>query len=377
MICKAEALFLHDKSDNCQEYIRVRTKLKKHHNLMNSMEEIRKRYIQSLLEEEKEELAENAANIDRFIKLCAKKGLQLSDKNFSYIKTIGVVANYPNILTYLNSNIIKDKEKLVNCDLLNKNYTKKGFASGYYYDGDYMIMAHPYFRRRFNENANYAPRFIDLFWGLKKQDLELYLAIDFNRVRINLDDSFYRERDTWFGAGFNKKISDISNGISKYRPPLDLERFDISFFFNDAYSLITSWASKDGIKTFQAEEYKTEEVKLTRNGEVFYPVRYIHAEFDLNKGWFRHFDGAVHLYNESDYYQMRDADLNYNSKERLKIKADSQKLFKMNGVIDVDTWILYSSHFFTGNPLIIEYFEGKYPAHITDMIVKVRANRTN
>jgi SpoVK/Ycf46/Vps4 family AAA+-type ATPase len=67
---------------------------------MDSLEEISKRYIQSKLDEEKQELAENVDNIKKFKELCTKKGLHLAEKNFSYDTTIGVIATYPNLLSY-------------------------------------------------------------------------------------------------------------------------------------------------------------------------------------------------------------------------------------------------------------------------------------
>ena len=75
-----------------------------------------------MIEEEQTELSENADKIERFKKLCASKGLQLTDKNFNYVQTIGIIASYPNILSYLNPKIDKDKEELVKCDLLNNQY---------------------------------------------------------------------------------------------------------------------------------------------------------------------------------------------------------------------------------------------------------------
>jgi hypothetical protein len=86
---------------------------------MDTMEEIRKNYIQSMIDEEKKELSDNAEKIDKFKVLCAKKGINLSDKNFRYIQTIGIVASYPNLLSLINPKIKEDKEKLVKNHLLN------------------------------------------------------------------------------------------------------------------------------------------------------------------------------------------------------------------------------------------------------------------
>lgn len=340
-------------------------------------EEWEKNYLQSIREREIEELDKNADIIERFKFFCAKKGLHLTDQNFRYVHTIGVVALYPNILSNLNSKILRDKEGLVNHTQLMSYYADKGVSGGYLWDPNYVILAHPFFRRGYCEDANYAPRFLDLFWGLTNPDIELFISLDFDRIRINVDESTYIERDTWYGAKFNKDIALMDDCISKIRPPLDMTKHHIKFFFNNAYSLDTIWSTKNGIKTFQAEEFKNDDVTIEINGNSFYPVRYIHSEYDIELGYFRHFDGAIHLYNSIEYFQRRDSDFNYNSKNSLKIKSNSTKLFKMNGLVDIDTFILFTSHFFSGNPLILEYFEGDYPDYLKEIIDKIRLVRDN
>lgn len=339
------------------------------------MEDYKKRYFESLIEEEKNKISENFDTIQKFKEFCASKGIQLTDSNFRYHRTIGVVASYPDILLALNSQIKKDKEGLVNCNLLENIFEKKPRAHGFLYDTEFMAMAHPFFRRGMNENANFAPRFVELFWEIKDNKIDLSIALDYNRVRINVDDSTIIELDTWFGAKFNKNIEQISDGTVKLRPPMELDNLDISMFFAGAYSLDISWYTNNGIKTFQAEEFKTENVKLKISNSVFHPVRYLHAEYDSKNKIFRHFDGAIHLYSETEYFQRRDSDFNYNKKSQSHIKADSLKLFKMNGNVNIDSWILFSSHFFTGNPLMIEYFEGQYPEHVKEIIENIRQTK--
>ncbi|MEP7374635.1 MAG: hypothetical protein ABI675_14670 [Chitinophagaceae bacterium] len=268
-----------------------------------------------------------------------------------------------------------DKEGLFVFDNLLKNFERRGFVNGYLYADNFMLMAHPYFRRGLHDLNNYAPRFVEFFWNHSDPGVEKYISLDNDRVRINVDSTTYMELDTWFGAKFNQNIQEIPDGIVKIRPPADLRESLISFFFRDAYSLDIKWASKEGIKSFQAEEFKTEVVKITKDGIEYYPVRYLHAEYDIGKGYFRHFDGAIHFYTEAEYYSRRNVDFNYNSKTSAHIKTSSQKLFKMNGVVSIDTWIEFTSHFLTGNPLVFEYFEGGYPKHITDMIQKFRQSK--
>jgi len=338
---------------------------------MDTMSEIKERYIKFQIEERKKQLEIHSETINEFIELCSSIGLNLTLENFSYIQTIGIVAEYPDLLFHLKPELEKKDEDLIDCKSLEKHFEKRGFNSGMLYSDKFIAMAHPYFRRGMNEFANFAPRFIDLFWNFKDDKVNKYIALDANRVRINVDNSAYVELDTWYGASFNEQIEEIPNGIVKVRPPAQLDETDISFFFNEAYSFDIKWTEKNGIKTFQSEEFKTDKVTITFNEIEYYPVRYIHAEYDIKKKYFRHFDGAIHFYDKDEYFQRRDSDLNFNEKIGTHLKAKTYKLFKMNGNVSIDTWITLTSHFCTGNPLVFEYFEGKYPDHIQEILNKI------
>ena len=338
---------------------------------MESMSELKERYIKAQQEEMREQLENHSKTIEDFIELCSKIGLKLTRENFSYIQTIGIVAEYPDLLFHLKPELEKVDEELIECKSLEKNFEKKVFNSGMLYSDKFIAMAHPYFRRGMSEFANFAPRFIDLFWKFNDDKVKTYIALDANRVRINVDNSAYLELDTWYGASFKERIEDIPNDVVKIRPPAQLDETHISFFFNDAYSLDIKWTEKNGIKTFQAEEFKTDKVTIKIDEIEYFPVRYIHAEYDIKEKNFRHFDGAIHFYDKDEYYQRRDTDLNFNEKIGNHLKAKTYKLFKMNENVSVDTWITYTSHFCTGNPLVFEYFEGKYPDRIQEIIDKI------
>lgn len=333
------------------------------------------RYQQQQIEERMEELTKNASLIQSFIDYCDSKQITLSKDNFDYVQTIGIIATYPNIVHLLNDKVSTDKEELVEVSFLDREFKKERFASGYYYSEKYMVMAHPYFRRGHHQNSNFAPRFIDIFWKYNKDNIQKYIAIDSDRVRINVDNRMYKEADTWYGAKFKKTISEIEDGIVKLRPPLGLEPFDIEFFFGNTYSLDIKWSSKNGIKSFQAEEFREDSSEIIKNRTKYYPVKYLHAEFDTNAGIFRHFDGAIHFYTEDEYYKRRESDFNYNNKNRSQLKTLSQKLFKINGVVPIADWIELTSHYLTGNPLVFEYFEGKLPDNILDTVEKLITHR--
>jgi hypothetical protein len=274
----------------------------------------------------------------------------------------------------LDSSLVNDKEGLLDFKSLYLIFGKKRFFDGYLWGDNFMLMAHHYFRRGYHEANTYAPSFIEIFWNHKNDNIDTYISLDADRVRININDSLPEELDRWYGAGFDRNIESIPDGIVKLRPRMDINDF-LDSSFSSAYALDIKWTTKDRIKSFQAEEFKTENIKISKNSIEYYPVRYIHAEYDLDKKYFRHFDGAIHFYTETEYYSRRDSNFNYNNKSQSHIKPLSQKLFKMNGQISIETWVELSSHFFTGNPLIFEYFEGKYPNHIEKMLEEVRLRK--
>jgi hypothetical protein len=234
-------------------------------------------------------------------------------------------------------------------------------------------MAHPYYRRGMHPVNNWAPRFIDLFWRFNGPGIERFIALDEDRVRIDVDGLGYFEADTWYGAPFEEDIRRIKPGVAKLRPPLDIEPRLVSFFFANAYCLDIKWSESDGIKSFQALEMKTEDIRIEFGGLHYLPARYLHAEFDLAANCFRHFDGAIQLFTEEEYFQRRESDFNMTMKNPAHVKARSRKVFKINGSLRTEDWVEFCCHFFSANPLTFEYFSGEYPKHVTEALERIRA----
>jgi hypothetical protein len=220
---------------------------------------------------------------------------------------------------------------------------------------------------------NWAPLFIDLFWGFNASGIEKWIALDPDRVRIDVGASAYVELDTWYGPPFNRDVMQIAPGNVKLRPPGDLSPTRVDMLFAGAYCVDVKWAVSDEVRTFQALEVKSEDVQIEVDGVGFHPARYLHAEFDVRQGTFRHFDGALQFLSGAEYAARRDSDFNINVKGTEHVKPRSKKLFKLNGSISVDTWVELSSHFFAGNPLIFEYFSGALPDHTQDVLDRIRA----
>lgn len=335
-------------------------------------DEMMARYFADMERRSREQLAEAADLIAKFTTLAASKGVTLGTESFEYIQTTGIVAKAPGIARALLGPIKTERDGLLSFNDIASRLPPSPHYEGCFAGPDFILMAHPCYRRGMHPVNNWAPRFIELFWQFDGLGIERYIALDEDRVRIDVDGLGYFEADTWYGAPFDEDIRNIKPGIAKLRPPLDLESRHISSFFADAYCLDIKWSESDGIKSFQALEMKTEDIRMEVGGQHYFPARYLHAEFDLSANCFRHFDGAIQLFTEEEYFQRRDSDFNMTMKNPAHIKARSSKVFKINGPLKTENWVEFCCHFYTSNPLTFEYFSGEYPKHVTEILERIR-----
>lgn len=335
-------------------------------------DEMMARYYAEMEKQSRERLAEASDLIAKFTALAASKGVILGAKSFEFIPTTGIVAKAPGIARAMLGPILVERDGLLPFSEIARRFPPSLHYEGCFTSPDFILMAHPCYRRGMHPVNNWAPRFIDLFWQFDDTGIQKYIAIDEDRVRIDVDGLGYFESDTWYGAPFDENIRNIKPGIAKLRPPLDLESRYVSFLFADAHCLDIKWSEVGGIKSFQSLEIKTENVRIEVGGQPYFPARYMHAEFDLSANCFRHFDGAIQLFTEEEYFQRRDSDFNMTMKNPAHIKARSSKVFKINGPLRTESWVEFCCHFYTANPLTFEYFSGAYPKHVTEILARIR-----
>lgn len=334
-------------------------------------DELLARHLANMQEQSRKRLAEASDQIAKFTALAASKGVVLGVESFEYIPTTGIVASAPGIARALLGPISSGRDGLLSFNEIASRLPPSPHCEGCFCGTDFVLMAHPSYRRGMHPVNNWAPRFIELFWKFDAPGTERFIAIDEDRVRIDVDRLGYFEADTWYGAPFDEDIRNIEPGTVKLRPPLDIESRHVSFFFADAYCLDIKWSKSEGIKSFQALELKTENVRIEIGGKRYFPARYLHAEFDLAACCFRHFDGAIQLFSEEEYFRRRDSDFNMTTKDLAHIKARSNKVFKINGPLKTEDWVEFCCHFYAANPLTFEYFSGAYPAHITEVLARI------
>ena len=257
-------------------------------------------------------------------------------RTLEYVEKIGIVACAPGIARSLLGPIQQERDALYSFDDLAQRLPPHRLQGGCFAGPDSMVMAHPWFRRSMHPTNHWAPRFVELSWPLELSGVKKYIAIDEDRVRIDIEGSACFEADTWFGAPFNEDVRQIEAGTVKLRPPLDIKPHHVNFFAQ-AHCLDIKWTDTQGVKTFQALELKAEEVQLEIEGMTYRPARYLHAEFDVAANCFRHFDGAIQLFLPDEYVRRRDSDFNMTTKSAEHIKARSKKLFKLHGPVDTAT----------------------------------------
>lgn len=338
-------------------------------------EEMISRHQRHMAEDAREELHKAKGLIDRFTKLAASKNISLEPRAFSYSPVLGITASAPGLALSLIDVQSSPRDRLLSWRELVKRYASSPINAGTFSGADFMVLANPCFRRRMHPDANWAPSFIELFWALESAHIEKFIAVDEDRVRLDVDGPGYMEADTWYGPPFDKDIRNIQNGNVKLRPPGDLRSTQLDFFFASAFSIDVCWTERDGIKTFQALELKTEGSIVHLNGVPHHPARYMHAEFDLDAGHFRHFDGAVQYLREDEYMLRREADFNMAYKNTRHVKPLSKKVFKLNGLLPTETWVELCGHFIAANPLMHEYFAGEYPESVSRVMAVIRANQ--
>lgn len=234
-------------------------------------EEMMARYLAEIEKQSRKRLADAADLIAKFMDIAASKGVILGAEDFEYIQTIGIVAKAPGIARTLLGPIKADRDGLLPFKEIAGRFPPSPHYEGCFAGPDFILMAHPCYRRGMHPVNNWAPRFIDLFWRFESSGIKKYIALDENRVRVDVSGLGYFEADTWHGAPFDEDIRNIKTGIAKLRPPPDLEARHLSFVFADVYGLDIKWSESNGIKSFQALEMKTEDIRIELGGQYYFP----------------------------------------------------------------------------------------------------------
>ena len=202
------------------------------------------------------------------------------------------------------------------------------------------IFTHPYFRKSQSRFNNFNFFFLDKLVELnERKDLEIKLKIDPDLIGDGTTYLDSHELEYWWGPKFDEDISKIPTGVTRHEAN-EIERI---------YNLISRtefyWKTDNNEKVLEIEELKDIPVK----DEKFHN-RYLHSIYSEKEN-FRHFDGAIRAYDESQMINRLDVDL-----KKAPRDTEYTKLFRIDGNLDFSTWKSLINHYFQGNQQVKEYF---------------------
>lgn len=113
----------------------------------SELEEIMARHALHVMEEAQGELKRAAPQIEKFTAIAASKGVALDARSFEYVQTIGVVAKASGLAKALLEPIQAKRDKLLSFSEIAKKLQPSPYQAGCFVGTDYMLLAHPFFRR--------------------------------------------------------------------------------------------------------------------------------------------------------------------------------------------------------------------------------------
>ena len=215
--------------------------------------------------------------------------------------------------------------------------------------GDYLLHYHQFLRRGFSSNPNYAftGAFARYFHNNVKTN-KFKIAIDHRRIMKFEDWRKDYERDGWFGPKFDRQKLDDPDYIGlTVVGRSDTRKTGSSPLLHTEFV----WKrdeQRNEIKTFEIEEVSCP----SRPTENFNINRYAHAERDMELKTFQHFDGAAKIYRANQYAGRTSTHIPNEQKSDFYIK-----LFRIDGTISLDDWVLLLSMFYRGKEMVVEYLD--------------------
>lgn len=224
-------------------------------------------------------------------------------------------------------------------------------SPGIYKYGEYLLYAHPYFRRSLSRLNSLN---IPFLMRLQEHTENAKIALDPDMIGLAGTQTEWREYAYWWGPKFNDDLSSIPLGVTCHE--------------NTHYNALTSpiirtecgWYVQNGIRTFECEEIT--DVKNIYNSNDLYGCRYVHSMQHTDTDAPHHLDGAIRAYD--DEKMLIRMECNIDKAER---NTTYTKLWRMDGIIETPVWKELITHYYRDNPLVGEYFcEEKYSHHIQE-----------
>lgn len=260
----------------------------------------------------------------------------ISDIDCSYIVKSGMAAECVPAA-------FKDFDK----DQLNSCRVGQQYGSSWRVVGDHLIVPHELFRRGFAFPNRVNRDLVSLLYQIADENpgLDVRIRWDENRCAIKQTVQETEERDYWWGPPFTGDPFSQAKGVAVHGPT----KYDFS------NGLIRSdfWWYGDEELVFEAEELIDPSAYGLAANPDRHGVRFVHSVFSLEKQCPVHLDGAIRFYTKELWQKRISKGVHIRNFGK---KARREKLWRVDGEIDMQIWYDLIHNFFRGNFSIAEYF---------------------
>lgn len=296
-------------------------------------------------------------NIQKRIHACEKKKKYVEKKDL-YLKLEEMLSDkltdkhawlWNNAVTLLDTGIVGKVFPEILNGLYDGLYPLKmlqPILPGVYKKGDFLIFAHPYFRRNLSRINVLNTEFLSRLEGLKDSALDIKIAIDLDMIGLYGTQCESREYQYWWGPTFDNDLSNIQNGVTRF----ENENYDE--IMSNIRQTEFSWYTQDGRKTFECEEI-TDIPNIMNDKEEYYGCRFTHSMLDSKTGLPYHLDGAIRAYNDEKMLFRLDVSLVQTERDTVYTK-----IWRIDNEIQISVWKELITHYYRDNRLIGEYFGG-------------------
>ena len=211
----------------------------------------------------------------------------------------------------------------------------------------------------FNENAFFISRSLpgasngtlelseSLLFLIENPRIRLKIRPDCFRKQLVSDTSPHFELAHWYGRPFSLNwVRELKDEELAEHGPGDS--------FLDGHCTQFRWSpKKDALIQFSVEELPHKaEGNLERADETIF-TRFVHAIFDPEKKIFTHLDGAMRIYEKSEYENR----IRYHNLKNCNGNYRKVKIFRIDGEIDYEIFRHAVGAFYKWNRMPMEYFE--------------------
>lgn len=210
---------------------------------------------------------------------------------------------------------------------------------------NWLLFAHPYFRRSQSRANNFHTEILSELVALAgRKMLDIRIALDSDMVGLASTYSDKIELAYWHGPPFNDDLRKIDSGVTRYCAN------DRQKLFSNVASTEFWWKNQGTERRLEAEELR-DGPSGVGDGAVF-GCRYIHAMAQIGANSIHHFDGAIRMYAPNDMNQRRGMKIN-----QVERKTEYTKLFRIDGPLPVGEWKTLVTNYYQENELVLEYFQ--------------------